>query len=55
VRTFAASDADLITAITMTYGDEAIGLSEAARAAAMPVVTTARNMPRRPRRHVAVT
>jgi S-methylmethionine-dependent homocysteine/selenocysteine methylase len=38
VRTFAASDADLITAITMTYGDEAIGLSEAARAAAMPVV-----------------
>ena len=37
-RTFAASEADLITAITMTYTDEAIGVTEAARAAGMPVV-----------------
>ena len=37
-RAFAASDADLVTAITMTYVEEAIGVSEAARAAAMPVV-----------------
>jgi homocysteine S-methyltransferase len=37
-RAFAASDADLVTAITMTYVEEAIGISEAARAAAMPVV-----------------
>jgi S-methylmethionine-dependent homocysteine/selenocysteine methylase len=37
-RAFAASEADLITAITMTYVEEAIGLTEAARAAGMPVV-----------------
>jgi len=37
-RTFAASEADLVTAITMTYVDEAVGVTEAARAAAMPVV-----------------
>jgi S-methylmethionine-dependent homocysteine/selenocysteine methylase len=37
-RTFAATDADLITAITMTYPAEAIGVAEAARAAGMPVV-----------------
>lgn len=37
-RTFAAGEADLITAITMTYAEEAIGVTEAARAAGMPVV-----------------
>jgi S-methylmethionine-dependent homocysteine/selenocysteine methylase len=36
--TFADSGADLITAITMTYPAEAIGVAEAARAAGMPVV-----------------
>jgi S-methylmethionine-dependent homocysteine/selenocysteine methylase len=37
-RAFAASEADLITAITMTYVEEAIGVAEAARAAGLPVV-----------------
>jgi S-methylmethionine-dependent homocysteine/selenocysteine methylase len=37
-RVFAESEADLVTAITMTYAEEAIGLSEAARGAGMPVV-----------------
>lgn len=37
-RTFAATDADLVTAITMTYAGEAIGVAEAARAVGMPVV-----------------
>lgn len=37
-RAFAGTDADLITAITMTYLEEAIGVTEAAHAAAMPVV-----------------
>ena len=37
-RTFADSGADLITAITLTYSAEAIGIAEAARAAGMPVV-----------------
>jgi S-methylmethionine-dependent homocysteine/selenocysteine methylase len=37
-RTFAATDADLVTAITMTYAEEAIGIVQAARAAGMPVV-----------------
>ena len=37
-RTFAATEADLVTAITMTYVDEAVGVTEAARAAGMPVV-----------------
>jgi S-methylmethionine-dependent homocysteine/selenocysteine methylase len=35
---FAASGADVITAITMTYPAEAIGVTEAARATGMPVV-----------------
>jgi S-methylmethionine-dependent homocysteine/selenocysteine methylase len=38
VRTFAAAGADLVTAITMTYPEEAIGIAEAARLAAVPVV-----------------
>jgi homocysteine S-methyltransferase len=37
-RTFAASEADLVTAITMTYPAEAIGVAQAARAVDMPVV-----------------
>jgi S-methylmethionine-dependent homocysteine/selenocysteine methylase len=37
-RAFAATEADQITAITMTYVEEAIGVTEAARAVAMPVV-----------------
>jgi S-methylmethionine-dependent homocysteine/selenocysteine methylase len=37
-QTFSNSDADLITAITMTYAEEAIGVTEAARGAGMPVV-----------------
>jgi S-methylmethionine-dependent homocysteine/selenocysteine methylase len=35
---FRDADADLVTAITMTYPAEAIGLTRAARAAGMPVV-----------------
>jgi S-methylmethionine-dependent homocysteine/selenocysteine methylase len=38
VAVFAEAGADLITAITMTYPAEAIGVTEAARAAGMPVV-----------------
>jgi S-methylmethionine-dependent homocysteine/selenocysteine methylase len=37
-RTFAGTEADLITAITMTYAEEAAGVTEAARAVGMPVV-----------------
>ncbi len=37
-RAFATSEADLVTAITMTYAEEAIGVTEAARSAGMPVV-----------------
>ena len=36
--TFAETAADLATAITMTYADEAVGVVRAARAAGMPVV-----------------
>lgn len=38
VSTFAGTEADLVTAITMTYMEEAAGVAEAARAARMPVV-----------------
>ena len=38
VETFAGSAADLVTAITMNYVDEAIGVAQAARRASMPVV-----------------
>jgi len=37
-RVFAAADADLVTAITMTYPEEAVGITRAARAAGMPAV-----------------
>ena len=38
IRTFAGTIADMITAITMTYVEEAIGVARAAIAADMPVV-----------------
>ena len=38
IGTFAATAADLVTAITMTYVDEAVGVVRAARAAGLPVV-----------------
>jgi S-methylmethionine-dependent homocysteine/selenocysteine methylase len=38
IDTFAAAEADLVTAITMTNINEAIGVTRAARAAGMPVV-----------------
>ncbi|HEX2860986.1 MAG TPA: homocysteine S-methyltransferase family protein [Lacunisphaera sp.] len=37
---FAAAGADLVTAITMTYAEEAIGLVRAAQAAGMPVAVS---------------
>jgi S-methylmethionine-dependent homocysteine/selenocysteine methylase len=38
IETFANSAADLVTAITMTYADEAVGVARAAREVDMPVV-----------------
>ena len=38
IRTFAEAGADLVSALTMTYADEAVGIVRAARAAALPVV-----------------
>jgi S-methylmethionine-dependent homocysteine/selenocysteine methylase len=38
IDVFAGTDADLITAITMNYAEEAIGVARAARAAELPVV-----------------
>ncbi len=38
IATFAGTTADLVTAITMTYVEEAVGIVRAARAAGMPVV-----------------
>lgn len=38
IDTFAGTDADLVSAFTMNYVEEAIGIASAARAAAMPVV-----------------
>jgi S-methylmethionine-dependent homocysteine/selenocysteine methylase len=37
-QAFAGAGADVVTAITMTYADEAVGLAEAARSAGLPVV-----------------
>ena len=37
VRSFAAAGADMVSAITMTYAEEATGIARAAAAAAMPV------------------
>lgn len=38
IETFTATSADLVTAITMNYAAEAVGVAQAARAAGMPVV-----------------
>ena len=38
IATFADSAADMVTAITMTYAEEAIGVTRAARTAGLPVV-----------------
>lgn len=38
VETFAETAADLVTAITMTYAEEAVGIARAAKQAHMPVV-----------------
>jgi S-methylmethionine-dependent homocysteine/selenocysteine methylase len=38
IKTFAETEADLVTAMTMTNVNEAIGVAQAARAAGMPVV-----------------
>ena len=40
ITTFADTAADLVTAITMTYADEAIGIVRAARAAGLPAVVS---------------
>jgi S-methylmethionine-dependent homocysteine/selenocysteine methylase len=40
IRTFAGTDADLVSVFTMNYVDEAIGVARAARAEAMPVVVS---------------
>jgi homocysteine S-methyltransferase len=40
VEVFAAAGADLVTAITMTYVEEGIGIAQAARAAGMPAVVS---------------
>ena len=37
IRIYAEADADMVTAITMTYAEEAVGVARAARAASMPV------------------
>jgi homocysteine S-methyltransferase len=38
IETFAGTAADMVTAITMNYVEEAVGVAKAARAAGMPVV-----------------
>ena len=38
IETFATTAADLVSAFTMNYSEEAIGIAQAARAAGMPVV-----------------
>ena len=38
IATFAATDADLVTAMTITYAEEAVGIARAAREAGVPVV-----------------
>jgi S-methylmethionine-dependent homocysteine/selenocysteine methylase len=37
IRTFAGTAADMVTAITMTYAEEAVGIARAAREAGLPV------------------
>jgi S-methylmethionine-dependent homocysteine/selenocysteine methylase len=38
IRTFSETEADMVTAITMNYAEEAVGIARAARAVGMPVV-----------------
>ena len=38
IETFAGTNADMVSAFTMTYGDEAIGIVNAARKVNLPVV-----------------
>jgi len=38
IRTFTETKADMVTALTMTYAEEAIGVARAAKAAGIPVV-----------------
>jgi S-methylmethionine-dependent homocysteine/selenocysteine methylase len=38
IETFAETDADMVTAMTMTYADEAIGVTKAANRVGLPVV-----------------
>ncbi|MBX2802194.1 MAG: homocysteine S-methyltransferase family protein [Myxococcales bacterium] len=40
IRTFAATEADLVTFLTATYAEEAVGVIRAAEAARMPVVVS---------------
>ncbi len=40
VATFAGTSADLVSALTMTYAEEAVGIVQAARAAEIPVVVS---------------
>ena len=40
IGTFAETAADMVTAITMTYADEALGVTRAARAVGLPVVVS---------------
>ncbi len=37
IATFAGTEADMVTALTMTYADEAVGITRAAQAAGLPV------------------
>ena len=47
-QTFADTAADMVTAITMTYADEAIGITRAPRALGLPVVDLVHGRDRRP-------
>ncbi|MDP9227431.1 MAG: homocysteine S-methyltransferase family protein [Actinomycetota bacterium] len=40
IATFAETDADMVTGVTMTYAEEAIGIVRAARGAGMPVAVS---------------
>jgi S-methylmethionine-dependent homocysteine/selenocysteine methylase len=50
IAVFADAGVDLVTAITMTYADEAIGITRAARARGVPVCRAASRSPTRSRR-----
>ncbi len=48
IETFASTAADMVTAITMTYAEEAIGVTRAALRAGLPVVISFTRRDRRP-------